>query len=67
MIVDRVVEEEACIQQMLTIDRKYAHLIPTWQDLDVLETTKAALGQLDDFTDMLSGEQKVTVSAIKPV
>jgi len=24
-------------------------------------------GQLGDFTDMLSGEQKVTVSAIKPV
>ena len=28
---------------------------------------KTALGQLDDFTDMLSGEQKVTVSVIKPV
>ena len=27
---------------------------------------KAALGQLDDFTDVLSGEQKVTVSVIKP-
>ena len=43
------------------------HLIPTWQDLEVLESMKAALGQLDDFTDMLSGEQKVTVSSIKPV
>ena len=27
----------------------------------------AALGQLDDFTGMLSGEQKVMMSAIKPV
>ena len=66
-MIDRVVEQEACIRQVLTVDRKYAHLIPTWQDLDVLESMKAALGQLDDFTDMLSGEQKVTVSAINPV
>ena len=64
-MIDQVVQQEACIQQVLTVDRKYAHLIPTWQDLDVLESMKAALGQLDDFTDMLSGEQKVTVSAIK--
>jgi len=28
---------------------------------------KAVLGPLEDFTDMLSGERKVTVSAIKPV
>ena len=66
-MIDRIIEQEACIRQVLTVDRKNSHLIPTWQDLDVLESMKAALGQLDDFTDMLSGEQKVTVSAIKPV
>ena len=66
-MIDRVVEQEACIRQVLTVERKYAHLIPSWQDLDVLESMKAALGQLDDFMDMLSGEQKVTMSAIKPV
>ena len=54
--LDRVVEQEACIQQVLTTDCKNAYLIPTWQDLDVLESMKAALGQLDDFTDMLSDE-----------
>ena len=57
-MIDRVVEQEACIRQVLTVDYKYAHFIPTWQNLDVLESMKAALGQLDDFTDMLSGEQK---------
>ena len=66
-MIDRILEQEACIRQVLTVERKNAHLIPTWQDLDVLESMKAALGQLDNFTDMLSGEQKVTVSAIKPV
>ena len=66
-MIDRILEQEACIRQVLTVDRKNAHLIPTWQDLDVLESMKAALGQLDDFTDMLSGEKKVTVSAIRPV
>ena len=66
-MIDRILEQEACIRQVLAVDRKNAHLIPTRQDLDVLESMKAAIGQLDDFTDMLSGEQKVTVSAIKPV
>ena len=66
-MIDRILEQEACIRQVLVVDRKNAHLIPTWQDLEVLESMKAALGQLDDFTDMLSGEQKVTVSSIKPV
>jgi len=66
-MIDRILEQEACIRQVLAVDRKNTHLIPTWQDLDVLELMKAALGQFDDFTDMLSGEQKVTVSAIKPV
>ena len=66
-MIDRILEQEACIRQVLVVDLKNAHLIPTWQDLEVLESMKAALGQLDDFTDMLSGEQKVTVSSIKPV
>ena len=57
-MIDRILEQEACIRQVLTVDRKNAHLIPTWQDLDVLESMKAALGQLDDFTDMLCSEKR---------
>ena len=63
----RILEQEACLRQVLATDCKNTHLIPTWQDLDVLESMQAALGPLKDFTDMLSGEMKVTVSAIKPV
>ena len=66
-MTERVFEQEACIRQVLATDRKNAHLKPTWQDLDVLESMEAALGPLEDFTDMLLGEMKVTVSAIKPV
>ena len=43
------------------------HLIPTWQDIQVPVSMQAALGSLADFTDMLSGEEQVTVSTIKPV
>ena len=63
-MINQIMEQEACIQQVLTLDHNNAHLIPTWLDLDVLESMMAALGQLDDFTRMLSGEQKVTMSAI---
>ena len=41
--------------------------MPTWQDVDVLESLDAALGTLPDFTDMLSAENFVTVSANLPV
>ena len=53
----RIIELEACIRQVLTVDCYNACLIPTWQDLDVLESMEAALWQLDDFTDMLFGER----------
>ena len=66
-MIGRILEQEACIRRLLATDRKHSHLIPTWQDLDVLESMRGALGPLEDFTDMLSGEKKVTVSAIKPV
>ena len=52
---------------MLGADRKSSHLIPTWQDIDVLESVNKALGPLQEFTDIMSGEKYVTVSAIKPV
>ena len=66
-IVSRILEQESSIQQVLSADRKATRLIPTWQDLKVLESMQAALSPLADFTDMLSGEERVTVSTIKPV
>ena len=66
-MIARVLEQEKAIRKVLSDDWKTAHLIPTWQDIDVLESIQAALGPLADFTDMLSGENFVTMSTILPV
>ena len=48
-------------------DRRHQHLIPSWQDIAVLESVNAALKPAAEFTDLLSGESYVTVSSVKPV
>ena len=52
---------------MLGHDRRCSHLIPTWQDVEVLQSIHAVISPLADFTDMLSGEERVTASAMKPL
>ena len=66
-MVSRILEQQKAIHKVLHDDRKSRHLMPTWQDVDVLESLDSALGTLSDFTDMLSAENFVTVSAIIPV
>lgn len=66
-MVSRILEQQKAIHKVLHDDHKYHHLVPTWQDVYVLESLDAALGTLSDFTDMLSAENFVTVSAILPV
>jgi len=46
---------------------KTSHLIPTWQDIDVLQSVHSVIKDLADFTDTLSGEYRVTLSALKAV
>lgn len=48
-------------------DWRSQHLIPTWQDVEVLESVIAALKKVADFTDALSSEKRVTASSLKPV
>ena len=43
------------------------HLIPSWQDCDMLELIAAVLKPLKAMTDALSGEQCVTISAVIPL
>ena len=57
-------QQQSAICQVLSADRKCSHLIYSWQDLDVLESLKAALGSLAVFTDMLSGDEKVNLSTL---
>lgn len=65
--IERILEQHKAIQQVLSEDKKHRHLIPTWQDVEVLESINKALGPLLEFTDALSGEQQVTVFYVTPV
>lgn len=66
-MIERVLEQENAITQVLAADKKTWHLVPTLQDIMVLESVTAALKPLQDFTDALSGEAYVSVSYLKPV
>lgn len=66
-MIERFLEQEKAITRVLGADKKKRHLVPTWQDLEVLEATNKAVKPLQDFTDALSGESYVSVSCIKPV
>ena len=66
-MIERVLEQEEALTQVLRADKKTRHLVLTWQDIEVLEAVSKALSPLVDFTDALSGEQYVSVSYLKPV
>ena len=55
-MMQRTLEQEPAIRRVLSNDRKASHLVPTWQDVDVLEGVVKALEPVADFTDMLSGK-----------
>ena len=55
------------ILAVLSADRMKSYLIPLWQDIEVLEAINKVLTPVADFTDLLSGEQYVSISAVKPV
>ena len=40
---------------------------PTWQDQDVLDSVIVVLRPLQDFVDLLGGEERVTISAVLPL
>ena len=66
-MVERNLEQESALKQVLGADQKTSHIIPSWQDIDVLESVNKALGPLQEFTDIMSGEKYVTVSGIKSI
>ncbi|KAJ4932497.1 hypothetical protein JOQ06_010917 [Pogonophryne albipinna] len=66
-MIERFLEQEKAVVRVLGSDKKSRHLVPTWQDLDVLESINKAVKPLQEFTDALSGESYVSVSYIKPV
>lgn len=60
-------QKPSAITEVLSSGKKNRHLIPMWQNIDILESIHAALTPLLEFTDSLSGESYVTVSYVKPV
>ncbi|KAI2646520.1 E3 SUMO-protein ligase ZBED1 [Labeo rohita] len=66
-MIERIIEQQKAIAHVLSSDKKSLHLIPTRQDMDVLEAINKSLHPLVNFTDALSGEKYVSVSFVKPV
>ncbi|XP_031723874.1 zinc finger BED domain-containing protein 4-like [Anarrhichthys ocellatus] len=66
-MIQRLTEQERAISQVFKADKKTRHLVPSWQDMDVLESVNKVLSPLQEFTDALSGECYVSVSYLKPV
>lgn len=67
LMIERVLEQQRAISEVLSADKKTRNLVLTWQDIDVLESIKKVLHPLIEFTDALSGESYVSVSFVKPV
>ena len=53
--ITRTLELEPAIWRVRMQERKASHLVPSWQDVDVLESVVKALEPIYAFTDMLSG------------
>ena len=66
-MISRVLRSKKAIRRVLGNDKKTSHVVPSWQDLAVLEAINAALLALKEFTDILSGSKYVTVSTVKAI
>ena len=54
-MIERIIEQMEAIRIVLG-DRNSSHLIPIWQDCDVLQLVAAVLKPLKSMTDALTGE-----------
>jgi len=66
-MVERLLEEMDAMENVLSEDRASAHLSPSWQGQDILQSIADALKGLKTMTDALSAEKCVTISASKPL
>ena len=53
-MVERVLEQMEAIRNVLSDDHGVSHLMPSWQDNDVLQSIATALKPLKAMTDALS-------------
>ena len=66
-MISRVLRNKKAIRRVLGDDKDTSHLVPKWEDLDVLECIDKTIGPLKEFTDIMSASKYVTVSALKPI
>ena len=66
-MLEWILEQERALVQILGADLKTTHLKPRWQDTEVMESVVSALKPISDLTDILSGEERVTASCLKPL
>lgn len=52
-MVAHILEQITAIRLVLSADHKCSHLLPTWQDSEVLEIINNVLSSLADLTDLL--------------
>ena len=66
-MVSRLIEQQQAICAVLADNRKYWSKMPNEDEFTTLEDMVKVLEPLSYFTDALSGEQHVTVSAVRPL
>lgn len=66
-MLSRTQEQLPALTQVFMDDKKHQHLTPTWQDSMVIDTVVTTLQGVHVLTDLLSGEEEVTVSSFMPL
>ena len=66
-MIARILEQQQAICAVPVDDRKNWHQMPSDREFTTLEIVSQVLQPLSVFTDALSGESQVTVSAIRPL
>ena len=66
-MVKQMLEQESAVRVVLSADGKVSHLVPSWQDMEVLQSFNGAVSPLSSLTDILLGETYVTLSSVTPM
>ncbi|XP_056443189.1 zinc finger BED domain-containing protein 4-like [Gadus chalcogrammus] len=66
-MVSRFLEQQQPVSSVLADDRSSWALMPKEHHVTILENLRQLLSPLNDFTDALAPEKRVTMSAVKPI
>lgn len=66
-MIERILEQQQAICAVLAEDRKNWYRMPSDQEISCLEAVVTVLKPLSNFTDALSGESCITISAVRPL